>query len=284
MPNEQVITIRQPATANLMIDSADRDPSYSTAWDFQITKTNSIMNGFFSRIATTEVVLEWCVPNISADAGTNTIVVDISGATGVVTNQTITLPSGFYTVEEALDTLASKLTDLSGTTGSTFSVTQTVDGLVYLGMNSGTFNIATATNLSNALDMAEIASPGINAYLISECADLRLYRYIDFVSSQLTYNQDLKDNSTATFNRDVLCRWYMAWDVEPQYDAYGFPILMGYKKFVVRRLFNPPKYIRWSNNQPLGNIAFQVYDDDGILLTNNSDKNNWLMTLQFSEN
>jgi hypothetical protein len=76
----------------------------------------------------------------------------------------------------------------------------------------------------------------------------------------------------------------MAWDVEPQYDAYGFPILMGYKKFVVRRLFNPPKQIRWTNNQPLGNIAFQVYDDTGSLLTASAEENNWLMTLQFSEN
>jgi len=242
------------------------------------------MNGFFTRIATTEVVLEWCIPNIETGVSDN-IIVDISGATVVDNALNIQVSEGFYTVEDMLDSLVAEL-NASNTAGCSFSV-KNVSGFIYIDCSGGQFRIDTATPLSTTL-FSSALNPTVYQpdHLISECADLRLYRYIDFVSSQLTYNQDLKDNSTATYNRDVLCRWYMAWDDQPQYDAYGFPILMGYKKFVLRRLFNPPKQIRWNNTQPLGNIAFQVYDNTGALLQNASGTgvSNWLMTLQFSEN
>jgi hypothetical protein len=242
------------------------------------------MNGFFTRIATTEVVLEWCIPNIETGVSDN-IIVDISGATVVDNALNIQVSEGFYTVEDMLDSLVSELNS-TNTAGCSFSV-KNVSGFIYIDCSGGQFRIDTATPLSTTL-FSSALNPNVYSkdHLISECADLRLYRYIDFVSSQLTYNQDLKDNSTATYNRDVLCRWYMAWDDQPLYDAYGFPILMGYKKFVLRRLFNPPKQIRWNNTQPLGNIAFQVYDNTGALLQNASGTgvSNWLMTLQFSEN
>ena len=284
MPAENTVTIRQPATANLMIDSADRKSFDPSPWDFQISKANAIMNGFFTRVGTTEVVLEWCIPNIELGV-TNNIIVDISGATVVNTALEIAVSEGFYTVEDMLNALVADL-NTTNTAGCVFSVTN-LGGFVYIDCSGGKWRINTATPLSGTL-FSSAQNPTVYSadHLISECADLRTYRYLDFVSSQLTYNQDLKDNSTANFNRDVLCRWYMAWDVEPQYDAYGFPILMGYKKFVLRRLFNPPKQIKWSNSQPLGNISFQVYDNTGALLQNASGTgvSNWLMTLQFSEN
>jgi hypothetical protein len=285
MPSESAIQIRVPATANLMVDSADRTNFDVSPWDFQITKSNSIMNGFFNRIATTEVVLEWCVPNL---INSPTIIVDISGVAVVDTALDINLSDGFYTVEDCLDALVSTL-NLLNTAGCVFSVVN-LSGFIYIDCSGGSFRINTETTLSSILfsDAAGLPTVYSVAKLISECADLRRYRYIDFTSSQLTYNQDLKDNSTAIINRDVLCRWYMSWDAEPNYDAYGFPILMGYRKFVLRRLFNPPKQIRWSNNQPLGNIAFQVFGNDGVLLdpaaSGAGNQNNWLMTLQFSEN
>ena len=58
------VTIRNPSTANLLIDSLDRTSGYSS--DFLIAKPNSILNGFFTRLAVAEVVLDWCVANISS--------------------------------------------------------------------------------------------------------------------------------------------------------------------------------------------------------------------------
>ena len=58
---------------------------------------------------------------------------------------------------------------------------------------------------------------------------------------------------------------------------------MGYTRFVRRRLYNPPKQIKWQPNQPMGNLSFQVYGDDGDLVTADLLDSNWLMTLQLSE-
>lgn len=285
---EKAIVFRQPATANLMIDSADRDETiFSSPWDYQITKRESIQNGYMTRIGTTEVVLEWCEPNISAIRGNNTIIMDISATAGDVFAQTITFPSGFYTVAEALDYLAEQLTDLSGTTGARFEALQEAGGATYIVATTGTAELKVNDDTALSEKLGLDATPNYQpALLVSECADIRPYRYIDFTSSQLTYCQDLKDNSTTPISRDVLCRWYMAWDQPPEVDIYGFPILMGYTKFVARRLFNPPKQIKWDTNQPIGNLAFQVYDENGDLLQDLSgpQTSNWLMTLQLSEN
>ena len=113
-------------------------------------------------------------------------------------------------------------------------------------------------------------------------ADLRPFRYIDFVSTQLTYNQNVKDASTATIVRDVLARWYFAYDQPPTLDEYGFPILMGYSAFCLRRTFSPPKQIKWESNMPVGNLTFQLYNSAGELIETEADTS-WQMTLQISE-
>lgn len=279
---ERGTTIRFPATANLMVDSVDADGT--NPWSLSITRNQSINNGFFTRIATTEVVLNWCVPNINT--GSNTLIVDISGASGQALAQTITLSAGFYTVKQVLDALAVKMSDLSGTTGSTFTVVQNVaTNTTSLNISAGVWKVHATSTLQGNLGMV-IGNYGTSV-AIAPCADLRLTRYIDFVSSELTYCQDLKDNSTALLNRDVLCRWYMSFDDAVALDGYGFPIRMGYQPFSLRRLFNPPKYIKWDNNAPLGNLSFQVYDENGNPVEDPAPTltpSSWLMTLQMSEN
>lgn len=271
---EKGTTIRYPSTANLMVDSADRpNNTTTTPWNFQITKTNSIMNGFFTRVGTTEVVLEWCEPNIVGGE----ISLDISGAT-VRSIETFNY-DGFFTVESLLQAIA---TDASGTNGVVFTASVTGDGYGGLGSTGGKFQVVD-TPLAEQLNLPIMGGLS-NRKNIVGCPDLRFYRYLDFVSQQITYAQDLKDNSTQPINRDVLCRWYMAEDSPEQLDGFGYPILMGYKAFVRRRLFNPPKQIKWDNNLPVGNVSFQVYRETGSLVGNSNNESNWLMTLQFSEN
>jgi hypothetical protein len=273
----QLVQIRQPATANLMINSEDR--TSGTMDNFIIQQKKSILNGFFHRVATTEVVLDWGVENIQATYGNNTFTVQVV-AIGSPT-YTVTLLDGFYTVEEALDAIVVGLN--AAGTGLTWSIVNS-PGTVSLHTATGTWRVL-ETTLSNQLHLDPDAPADSDAYIIAP--DLRLYKYIDFVSAQLTYNQKLKDASTAPTERDVLCRWYMSWDNPPNLDGYGFPILMGYNAFNARRLFNPAKQIRWENNMPIGQIAFQVYGDDGQLLSKTSGLNTafsqWLMTLQVSE-
>lgn len=285
---DKATTIRQPSTANLMIDSADRNTAiYSTPWDFQIVKSQNTQTGFFTRVGATEVVFSWCSPNITSNLGNNEIEFDISGTGANTFNGSVLVQGidGIYTVEQLLDTIASLATsDLvaQGAPGISMSVASLVSGDTVLELNGGVFKIL-ASPLQEQLDLTVSNNYATN-WSVGRCADLRPYKYIDIVSPDLTYAQDLKDNSTQSVNRDVLVRWYFADDVPEPLDAYGFPILMGYNQFCRRRIYNPPKQIKWDNNLPLGNIRFSLYDENGDLITLPAPKTNWLMTLQLSEN
>ena len=285
---EQGQLIRQPATANLMVDSKDRDASSPSPWDFTITRKNQLINGFFTRVGTTEVVLEWCDGNIYE--GNSASTVDISGSAVRNNEEVIQLTlGGFYTVADALEELTKVINDLSGTTGVSVAVV-TGQGIPYLNVTGGhlLFNSGSG-GLVEALGISPLDVDATSFFI--ECPDLRHYRYLDFVSSELTSVQNVKDSSTAPFVRDVLCRWYMVEDQQELEDELGFPILMGYKSFRRRRLYNPPKQIKWEQNYPVGNLSFQVYASDGLLPVSVAlgtinavpSKSQWLMTLQLSE-
>jgi hypothetical protein len=286
LPSEKGVPIRYPSVANLMVDSADRNVNvYPSPYDFQITRPNSLLNGFFTRVGTTEVVLEWCEPNISL--ANNTLVIDVSGigAETFVGTLNFTATPGFYSVAQLLQgsVLPQMQTLVMGTT-IVFVWGQTTSGQ---GLGTGNAVLTFGnTRLAQQLGIAGQTStiiPNNQSFLPMSCPDLRPYRYIDFVSSQLTYCQDVKDASTAPLVRDVLCRYYFSYDTENNLDAYGFPILMGYTRFCIRRIFNPPKQIKWDNNLPVGNLSFEVYGDDGGLIPYNGEDTEWLMTLQISE-
>ena len=268
------VTFRQPSTANLMVDSADR--SSGSFAQFTINRPNSLLNGFFNRIGVTEMVLEWNTPNINDFQGEADITVSVDGAPA--NPYPVTLPSGFYTVAEAFGELVTQLT-AAAIPGATWSFTVTNgQGLFGAGVD---FDVAD-TPLARRMGIYDPAQDGNPARAIN-VPDLRPVRYLDFVSPQLTYNQDLKDASTALIVRDVLLRWYFAFDGPPEIDADGYPILMGYEPFVLRRLYNPPKQIRWDSLQPVGQLAFEVFTDQGVLAKLAVDSQ-FLMTLQASEN
>lgn len=297
------VTIRPPATANLMIDSTDRNESiFPSPYEFQITKRESILNGFFNRIATTEVVLEWCYDNINSS--NNALFIDISGVGGNTfsdANYQVQITSGTFNVAQVLAQIVAALNLDTATTGATFTLVPSSSnplGFTGIDCSGAVFNMWPANpvlvqKLQTQLDFIDWTDvPGgedLRKFTYLLCPDIRPFRYIDFVSSDITYAQNLKDSSTATIPRDILCRWYFADDSPENLDSCGFPILQGYTSFVRRRIFNPPKQIRWDNNLPIGNLSFQVYDPDGVVLTllpgvTTADDTNWLMTLQVSEN
>lgn len=280
IPNEKTVTQRQPSIANLMVDSADRNTTaYPLCNDFQISKRNSLLNGFFTRIGATEIVFEWNTENITSNQNRYVITTNEGSVTS-------SIAAGFYTQAGLLDTFVAAVNEAA--LGYTFTV-NAVNG----GGATIEFAATTGTNftLSGSLvDLIFGSSPITNlspvwvggATLIP-FIDLRPVRYIDIVCNQLTNNQSVKDASTAPIVRDVLCRWYFDYDNQTPTDTYGYPILMGYTPFFLRRLYNPPKQIQWQTNVPIGNLSFQLYGNDGNILPV-QDSTNYLMTLQVSEN
>jgi len=302
IPTEKGVPIRQPSTANLMVDSQDRpfkDVSGNLAFgpvDFTISKKQSILNGYFTRIGVTEVVLEWFQPNVNTQAS-NALFGNEFTFTDDTGTYIINIPEGFYNVATLVQEMAKQMQDsssrgyiasggngkaqidISGAGGFEFGLVQSpnsiVDRLGFVKDVSGTSHF-----------VGEILT-NING--LGWTPDLRLYRFIDFISNSLTYNQELKDGTTANSIDNILARWYFAEDTPTATDEYGFPILQGYEPFVRRRLFNPPKQIKWSPQQPLGQIQFQVQyqlpsnQNVPAQLLPYDTRFDFLMTLQVSE-
>jgi len=305
--SEKGVPIRQASTANLMLDSQDRfnQLGQTTAGNFTIQKNNSILNGFFTRIAATEVVVDWGLPNVYDLSGgilsngfsDAPVRVDISGV-GI---RTASVRAGTYTVQEALDSLVVALNVVSSP--AVFSIVTSTAGQVSLTATGATFRFPnTAPNIEAGLvnrlgfplGGSYVSSQALFPYSMSQLqqtADLRLYKYLDFVSPNLTYNQELKDSSTNPDVRDTLCRWYLSADNIANYrDSYGFPIYMEYTPFSISRLYPFPKQIKWDPMMPIGQLQFQVFattiggsniDLETVLLDVN--RYEWRMTLQVSE-
>jgi hypothetical protein len=291
--DDNAVTVRPSSTALLSVDSLDRvsGGGSGTSGNFLINKNQSIFNGFFTRIAMTEITLDWCIPNVSDYLQNNTFTVTV-GPTTI----TIDVPDGTYTVAECIDTILSLLNApipagfgpgtfrIEDRTGAAWSPGTSI-GLAYLATTGGGNFTITPTDLSESL--------GINGTVANSqfpfiCPKLLPYYYLDFVSPQLTYNQELKDNTTNAFVRDVLYRWVFAYDnssVVPL-DKYGYPILQGYKSFVARRYLSYPKQILWNPSQPVGQLSFQIYTSNGDLLnpTALGGECEYQLSLLFSEN
>jgi len=265
----KAVTTRPSSTANFLIDSADRPAQYNSAGNFQIVKSNSIFNGFFNRMAVQEIVLDWGIPNISPVTFNDFFIISYDDGVNPPVNHTVYLPAGFYDAQQALDTIVSQLNISVGVAAFviTSGNTGVVMGIDQAAVPGGTFEILDALPTGEQANLAleifsneQVANGYAQSYTILAPRILSL-RYLDFVCNQLTYNQELKDADTSEKSRDVLYRWYFAWDTETSYDGYGFPVLQGYRSFIQRRLIAFPKQIRWNSSQPVGNLTFQVYND-----------------------
>ena len=275
VPREKATAIREPSTANLLIDSIDR--TIGSAAEFTITKKNSLMNGFFTRMAVSEVVLDWAVPNIALEYGNNSFSVELE--TGPV-QYTVPLINGNYTIAQILNQIVAALNTAVGS--AFFSITGSVTTTGYASLTgTGNFEILAST-LATQLGM--ITGQQAIGHPIQTPAVLPV-TYLDFACDQLTYNQSLKDETTNEVATNVLYRWVMAWDGPSPVDSLGYPIYQGYQPFRARRILPFPKQVRWESNMPLGQLAFRVIDSTGeiVFIDFPQSQMEWNMCLLVSE-
>jgi hypothetical protein len=294
---DQAVTVRPSSTANFYVDSLDKlpDPT-ATSGNFIISKRQALFNGFFNRIAVAEVLMDWGIPNVAAWWGNNTISVVNGGTTTTI--GPVTLVDGFYTAVQALQAVATAINAAATTAGNALRLTVVfnANGTVTVnstGTGSDPFYFVWTDGVSppyalarQLFTSAQLAGAAVQDTSIV-CASPRILgtTYVDIVSPQLTYNQDLKDATTSDDSRDVLYRWYFADDNVTQeremmpltyaataapavqmLTATNLPVIQGYTPFVIRRALPVPKQINWNNAQPIGQVAFQVYDDRGRLI------------------
>jgi len=317
---DRAVTTRPSSTANFYVDSLDKVPG-SSSGDFVINKNQSLFNGFFHRIAVNEVVMDWGLPNVAEWWGNNFLVVSVNQGVPLGATFTITIDQGFYSILDLLNQIVTKLNSAPGQ-GATFSVGTssqqvgllcTAEFAIYQPPNGQDATVPAGSapyydpayylgrglfssdQMYTGVMPAPIVAPQFNDTFPIVSPLVLGTRYVDIVSPQLTYNQDLKDNTTSPQVRDVLYRWYFAWSEQSQVESiagpptvYPFYIIQGYKAFNQRRVLPYPKQIRWESNQPIGQVSFQSYDDRGRLIdvtkfTPNANYN-FQMSMLLSEN
>lgn len=317
------ITERSPAYAILGIDSEDRFRDYDQAaevgvlsynaspYNFQITKNESIMNGFFTRLAVTEVNFPWMIGNITTATsimsgtfknGINPAVdftVDLSDNIGFLRPSQIAA-----LIQTRVSAEDPSLAGFTITYGSTPGATATYPYFVY---NTGNPAVTIGFNpLANSSDYPypntqiqlfnvlgfDSVNTELNTTATSRVTYCQSIRYIDIVCNQLTYNQALKDTMSQPIARDTMCRLYLGdgpytgtSTLAPSDPDFCPP---GCAPFTIYRQYTNPKFIRWLPNQPVqGNLQFQVYDDSGVLLTASDSPEgigqDWSMTILVSE-
>jgi hypothetical protein len=325
-------TLRPTSSALFVIDSEDRFANYTEArtgvsaagvnltdpYSFKITVPSSLMNGFFTRLALTEINFPWIIPNINNK--TNKIIFEYRIG-GVDTQYLVQLPNGFYTPNELSNAIQDNIQNNTPLGGlftmkyGEYAFPSSKPAPLFLYDSDGAYQCrflpmpagTTAwpyTNLNRQLfDLLGFRTGGsdpnsaFRATNIGNSTYAQACRYVDIVCTQLTYNQALKDTGSQKIMRDALCRLYitepgaMGKDVQPISDAFAPP---GCSPTTIYRNFTYPKQIQWLPNQPIGgDLQFDVFDDEGDLLSTidnysnalpNGNSTNWSMTLLITEN
>jgi hypothetical protein len=290
---DKAVTVRPSSTALFCISSEDRYANYAerriadkSPFSFRISKNESLLNGFFKRIALTEFRMLWTLPNIATAWGNNKIIINVGG-----TDYIQTLPDAFYTPTDFVQVFQALVRANTGGLLPNFTATLQDDGKIVFASNTvTTFGIfpltvpavsltyATSRQLYDMLNLPTTFPLAVS--WTSGIVNLRATDYIDIVCSQLTYNQDLKDGTSAPIVRDMMARIYLddsspsnqlvssttfntvpavTGTIVPGYN-YGNQI-NGSTPFTLYRQYSQAKQIKWNDTQPIGNLKFELFDD-----------------------
>ena len=317
-------TIRMPSTALLTIDSEDRYVDYAQAratptspYNFAISKNESLMPGFMTRIGISEVVFPWAIPNINAKTSQIQINYQAAGAPDP-SSAIVSLLPGFLTPSELAAALQADIRVLNGALSS-FTMTYGGSTNCIFVYSSGNLNTSVSFSPMTPNSIAYpysaqskqlfdiLGFTNANTVMITQGSPkngaptfCQAIRYVDIVCNQLTNSQAQKDQTSQPVARDMLCRVYLGdgggtgqSTIAPG-DALFCP--PGCAPMTIYRNFATPKQIQWIPNQNIpGFLQFQVYDDTGDLLDNSLPASNvitnytaatldWSMTMLVSEN
>jgi hypothetical protein len=305
---------RPPAVAILTIDSRDRvqiDPATgyridtTSPYQVLINKQQSVMNGFFTRIAVTEVNMQYNSPNV-IDEGpckNNTLLIEEGNASGpgtVVDSYTVELLEDFYTPNELAKAIQDKLVADLVFGVNTWSV-------VYIEQNNN-FQISTDDALNIRIRPQNIGfnddlcnlmgfsypSPQFAERIVGSYASMIYTPYFDIVSDNLTKKQNVRDNGTSFLTgQNLLARVYLVpgpgvnilrerTDPSPPADDADCNIL-GCRPFSLYREFQSPKQIYWDAQEFINVIDLRLVDYKGRTLYSAPQQGATLVTPTLSQ-
>jgi hypothetical protein len=307
------VSIRPSATALFTVNSADRygtiaDKRDATVlispYDFTIRKKESLLNGFFTRMGITEISFPFALPNVGGSTTKLGVTKIISG---VPTTTVLTFDATFYTPSEfaaelqteirTLDAALAAATVVYSPTGkpqfyidtqsaiaelSFLPVAQSPSAFPYPPEQIQVYDMLGMSALNHSTGAPNFAQ----GVFISSPTFFQKYQYLDIVSTLLTGNQNLKDSTSSAIDRNILCRLYI--DYENSYNVPASDPLFapaGTTPITIYRKFPVPKFVQWDVKQPIGQLNFQVYDQNGVLLPDSPSTANmdWKMSVLVSE-
>ena len=311
------VPMRAPSVAVFTVDTADRYKlneqglriDSAPVNDLYINKRQSVINGYFTRIALTEFNMPWDIPNVNATNNTFSIEF-LGGGVEPYDPTTVSVPEAFYTGEElavALETaLNNKMTELGetayyvfdvvfNTTSGKFTISNTIDTeWIIVPKNNGPRD-----DLLNMMGFSGFTTANANLpYYAYEgnVASMLYTPYFDVVSKQLTKKQQVADSGTSyNTGGNLLTRIYITSnDITTTNFETG---QLGTAPFTIRREFIIPKQIYWDTKEFVnvidltlidykGNILYEapdVIDEDQQKFSFGTGNANWQLTFQVSE-
>lgn len=282
--DEKVKTARAPASAHLLIDSLDRykngyptaldPPTSSSAWTLQLK--SYVLNGYFTRLAVTQVQFQWNLPTIITDYN-DEFIVSQGGVLSVAT-----IPPGWYdyvSLAAMITTRLAAATPAPPVAVVTCAYNEQFDAFSLATAGGGLTTIADVP--SNILSKRFGITTGLQygslgtgtALVIGSVPTMLATRFIDIRSSYLTKNQKVKDFTTLPENivSDIIARVYA---MPPNTTSAGKNVDYGTgttenifgRPWIMNISYPVPKYIRWNSAEPISNFSIELLDDGGFPL------------------
>jgi len=307
-PVDKGTTIRLSANALLAIDSNDNKVFNTTTGirfdinspgQIYINNQRPLLSGYFTRIALTELNINWSTPNVNKT--NNTLTIEVNSSSGTRGGRLV-IPEGFYKPTELALAIETQFIAVFGTyinyesSGTPLLVTYNANSrsFSFEAQISGAgnwfpfeFSIQTKikqTDMTVYLtplqqvedDLTEMLGivpeqPFLNFFSILNggFASVMYTPYIDIVSNILTQNQNVSDGDSAkTFTSSKLARVYLS---NEKIEATTEDNIPGVRPFTFRREFITPKQIQWNKTENIDFVDLTILDHKGkqIYITEN---------------
>ena len=263
--------------------------------DFKIISGGALIYGYIKKIQISQTQLFYNIPTVNINNGSLTLICpDIPYAAA------LQIPTGFYTPEELAAQMELLITQVnfgpfrpgftvvySPYTGFVFSTNTPstfyfLDPIIFVPtlplaiINSflRTYRlIGMDTNNCGPATNVPIVSPKAKVTQVSNTVPQMLYTsYIDIISETLTKYQKVKDcDSSAQKQASIISRIYLAGTGPPQPvagDGNVYPI--GSRPFAIVQDMNYCKTVRWSKDEAVNSLDFQLKDQYGELIFQSS--------------
>ena len=253
--------------------------------NFTISRNTPLLSGYFTRLAITQVQFEYNIPTVLTNFNDTLYMVYTQGA-NVNVQVPVTLDAGWYNnvdLAAELQTQIRAALATAGVTNNGFTVTfgKPTYSLTFETNNTDTFNffLVVPPVLLSAVEEAQrlkalqlvgitldqLSVNATNTTLVANRSPRLIYtQYVDIVSRNLTKYQRVKDADTAAQNNKsyIVARVYFVAPNTVQFvDATGEGF--GSRPFIICVDYNTPKHIKWSPNEAVHELDFQLLDEYG---------------------